>query len=75
MSLSLDLSEPVDVYSDWIDACEAVNTWTRERGPQINSLIIITTYHYSYTCFSCFQFSSVHLFACVTLATVNFTVT
>ena len=21
----LDLSEPVDVYSDWIDACEAAN--------------------------------------------------
>ncbi len=20
-----DLSEPVDVYSDWIDACEAAN--------------------------------------------------
>lgn len=25
-SLSLsDLSEPADVYSDWIDACEAAN--------------------------------------------------
>ncbi|XP_015262993.1 PREDICTED: transcription elongation factor 1 homolog [Gekko japonicus] len=22
---SADLSEPVDVYSDWIDACEAAN--------------------------------------------------
>lgn len=22
---SSDLSEPVDVYSDWIDACEAAN--------------------------------------------------
>lgn len=22
-----DLSEPVDVYSEWIDACEAANTW------------------------------------------------
>lgn len=22
---STDLSEPVDVYSDWIDACEAAN--------------------------------------------------
>lgn len=22
---SKDLSEPVDVYSDWIDACEAAN--------------------------------------------------
>lgn len=22
---SIDLSEPVDVYSDWIDACEAAN--------------------------------------------------
>lgn len=21
----IDLSEPVDVYSDWIDACEAAN--------------------------------------------------
>lgn len=24
-SSSTDLSEPVDVYSDWIDACEAAN--------------------------------------------------
>ena len=23
----LDLSEPADVYSDWIDACEAANNW------------------------------------------------
>ena len=23
--LFLDLSEPADVYSDWIDACEAAN--------------------------------------------------
>nr|XP_023997910.1 transcription elongation factor 1 homolog [Salvelinus alpinus] len=23
--VKMDLSEPVDVYSDWIDACEAAN--------------------------------------------------
>ena len=25
---SIDLSEPVDVYSDWIDACELANQWS-----------------------------------------------
>lgn len=25
IQFSSDLSEPVDVYSDWIDACEAAN--------------------------------------------------
>ena len=27
ISISSDLSEPADVYSDWIDACEAANNW------------------------------------------------
>ena len=25
LNIVSDLSEPVDVYSDWIDACEAAN--------------------------------------------------
>lgn len=25
LTIFIDLSEPVDVYSDWIDACEAAN--------------------------------------------------
>ena len=28
--LQKDLSEPVDVYSDWIDACEEANNWKCE---------------------------------------------
>ena len=28
-----DLSAPVDVYSDWIDACDAVAKDTTESGP------------------------------------------
>lgn len=26
-SVSVDLSEAADVYSDWIDACEQANAW------------------------------------------------
>ena len=26
---SSDLSDPIDVYSDWIDACEAANQWQK----------------------------------------------
>ena len=32
MSLLLALSEPVDVYSEWIDACEAANENADKRA-------------------------------------------
>lgn len=32
--LSLDLTEPIDVYTDWIDECEAVNAVDGEREEQ-----------------------------------------
>lgn len=28
----LALSEPIDVYSEWIDACEAANQKDKEQG-------------------------------------------
>jgi len=37
------LSEPVDVYSDWIDACEQANTWNPSKGLSFLAISINAT--------------------------------
>ena len=32
LALGVALSEPIDVYSEWIDACEAANQKDKEQG-------------------------------------------